>query len=666
MAGTGLALGVLAVVVRAGGLFDGNPYIVNMDDSDFPSRMGNDTWIINFYSPWCPHCIHFAPTWKAMGAQCATSQRYRIGAVDCVANKNTCRALDIKGFPTIREFPQGHQSVHSNTTYVEYPRGKKLVNKMESICPKKFKNTSKATKQPKSNSTFITNFKTAQIQPQPQPAVTTHTGSQGDMSFQPPVSPPTQSVTFHSISHVEDSVVDAAAAVLYTFEEVLFGTRTTLNPREAKGLEEFLHVVSSAFPLASLRDSLRPLYETVKSFKIRTLEAWNQVYTKWKRRQGSVFISAALDVYRPHGWPHSSIPDDHPGTERSSRKRNITSSWLGPLFRTCKGYTCALWRLFHLLGANCALTDPFPTARECFLGIQSFVTHFFNCMVCRQHFTDMYPRNYQMHFDNTHPTHPELYNNKVGLWVWHAHNRVNVRLASLRLNQTGNVLSDSKESMNAHVEARTKALWPSTKDCPRCRITYPNSHDYPSTRDNEEISSTLTWILGDGSDWDKKGVQIDTSKDVLGHFHYHDPTVLVFLHETYCHLGDQDGCARLIDTSHRGQLLIVRIAIWARVFLMAVTIAVLALAVIYRQDVLLTLRWILAELGLRPGPRRIPKRSKPPCNPTHMQSRLDLPIPPSGSHLTSMSHSHSLTQEMQDHAVNTSRSRVVNRRWAES
>eukprot|EP00954_Amorphochlora_amoebiformis_P012307 963540-Amorphochlora_amoeboformis.AAC.1 len=37
MAGTGLALGVLAVVVRAGGLFDGNPYIVNMFRREFLS-----------------------------------------------------------------------------------------------------------------------------------------------------------------------------------------------------------------------------------------------------------------------------------------------------------------------------------------------------------------------------------------------------------------------------------------------------------------------------------------------------------------------------------------------------------------------------------------------------------------------------------------------------
>ncbi|KAG0409713.1 hypothetical protein HPB47_013185, partial [Ixodes persulcatus] len=52
--------------VRAG-LYDGNLPLVNLNASNFYDVLlgKENAWIIQFYSSWCGHCIHFAPMFKA-------------------------------------------------------------------------------------------------------------------------------------------------------------------------------------------------------------------------------------------------------------------------------------------------------------------------------------------------------------------------------------------------------------------------------------------------------------------------------------------------------------------------------------------------------------------------------------------------------------------------
>jgi len=72
--------------------------------------VGSETsWLVEFYSSWCGHCINFAPTYKLLAADVyAWRDIMAVGAIDCAdeANTETCREYDIMGYPTMKFFPR--------------------------------------------------------------------------------------------------------------------------------------------------------------------------------------------------------------------------------------------------------------------------------------------------------------------------------------------------------------------------------------------------------------------------------------------------------------------------------------------------------------------------------------------------------------------------------
>ena len=92
-------------------------------------------WLVEFYSSWCGHCIHFAPKFKELAkdvkgekeAMFALNQKaisfnkgnqfiflgwhrvVRVGALDCAdeANSATCREYEVMGYPTLKFMPPG-------------------------------------------------------------------------------------------------------------------------------------------------------------------------------------------------------------------------------------------------------------------------------------------------------------------------------------------------------------------------------------------------------------------------------------------------------------------------------------------------------------------------------------------------------------------------------
>uniref|UniRef100_A0A2A4JRH9 Sulfhydryl oxidase n=1 Tax=Heliothis virescens TaxID=7102 RepID=A0A2A4JRH9_HELVI len=113
-----------------------------------------------------------------------------------------------------------------------------------------------------------------------------------------------------------------------------------------------------------------------------------------------------------------------------------------PKFR---GYTCGLWTLFHTLTVNAA-QKPGTESPKVLRAMHGYIKNFFGCTECAGHFQAMASRN--RIFDVKE-------NDKAVLWLWIAHNEVNLRLA-------GDVTEDPEHP---------KIQFPSANRCPECRLT---------------------------------------------------------------------------------------------------------------------------------------------------------------------------------------------------
>lgn len=101
------------------------------DDLDETIKSGY--WMVEFFSPYCGHCKHFAPTWQTMYEFYYTDDPvpqsqgteddlngftkyydFHFAKVDCVANGDACAAHSIGSFPTVVLFKDGVK-VSSNT-----------------------------------------------------------------------------------------------------------------------------------------------------------------------------------------------------------------------------------------------------------------------------------------------------------------------------------------------------------------------------------------------------------------------------------------------------------------------------------------------------------------------------------------------------------------------
>nr|XP_032829044.1 sulfhydryl oxidase 2-like [Petromyzon marinus] len=113
-----LLLGPLGPLSVSGGLYDRNDLVAVLGPGEVAPALRNSyaAWVVEFYASWCGHCIHFAPVWKALGADIKDwRQAVMLGVMDCAeqANQKTCQEFEVRYYPSIRFFPP-----FSNTTDV--------------------------------------------------------------------------------------------------------------------------------------------------------------------------------------------------------------------------------------------------------------------------------------------------------------------------------------------------------------------------------------------------------------------------------------------------------------------------------------------------------------------------------------------------------------------
>ncbi|KIL63362.1 hypothetical protein M378DRAFT_164675 [Amanita muscaria Koide BX008] len=75
----------------------------------FKSSIASGHWVIEHFSPSCPHCRQFAPTWEKLVGEAKTEfPDVRLAQVNCALYGDLCNENGVTGYPTITLYHSGH------------------------------------------------------------------------------------------------------------------------------------------------------------------------------------------------------------------------------------------------------------------------------------------------------------------------------------------------------------------------------------------------------------------------------------------------------------------------------------------------------------------------------------------------------------------------------
>ncbi|KAG6329791.1 hypothetical protein ID866_9299 [Astraeus odoratus] len=76
---------------------------------DFEQTIGEGVWFIEYFSPYCPHCRHFAPTWTDVvdHFEKQADPGVRLAQVNCALNGDLCSAKGVTGYPQMNLYRDG-------------------------------------------------------------------------------------------------------------------------------------------------------------------------------------------------------------------------------------------------------------------------------------------------------------------------------------------------------------------------------------------------------------------------------------------------------------------------------------------------------------------------------------------------------------------------------
>ena len=81
--------------------------VIELNDDNFDEMVTNSTdfWMIEFYSPYCGHCLKLMPKWEE--AATALKGKAKLGKVDVSTQEKLKTKYEIDSFPKLRVFHRG-------------------------------------------------------------------------------------------------------------------------------------------------------------------------------------------------------------------------------------------------------------------------------------------------------------------------------------------------------------------------------------------------------------------------------------------------------------------------------------------------------------------------------------------------------------------------------
>lgn len=103
--------------------YDENSGIEMIDEEFYNSRIGNrnsdEVWVVEFYSPSCPHCREFVKQYTKLAKSYKNMMKF--GAVDCASQRRLCGKLGVEGVPRVDMVgPKGKRTTYSGDRTVKH------------------------------------------------------------------------------------------------------------------------------------------------------------------------------------------------------------------------------------------------------------------------------------------------------------------------------------------------------------------------------------------------------------------------------------------------------------------------------------------------------------------------------------------------------------------
>lgn len=101
--------------------------LFTLTESTFADHIATGKHFVKFYAPWCAHCKSMSVNWDQLADAMEYDETVTIGKVDCTENREVCKSMEIKGYPTLLwiedgkkvEKYAGGRSLESMKKYVE-------------------------------------------------------------------------------------------------------------------------------------------------------------------------------------------------------------------------------------------------------------------------------------------------------------------------------------------------------------------------------------------------------------------------------------------------------------------------------------------------------------------------------------------------------------------
>ncbi|KAJ8942244.1 hypothetical protein NQ318_003091 [Aromia moschata] len=84
-------------------------------------------WLVDFYAPWCSHCVHFEPEFRSVAQK--LEGQVRSAKIDCEAERVFCGERRVRGYPTVRLYlsPVDFYVIDSQDSFEIVRRVKELI-----------------------------------------------------------------------------------------------------------------------------------------------------------------------------------------------------------------------------------------------------------------------------------------------------------------------------------------------------------------------------------------------------------------------------------------------------------------------------------------------------------------------------------------------------------